>query len=109
MRAVTELGYWEVLVFLMALFASIALQLFTGQINTRGLLLGQKGDGSQYLSPERVQLLLFTLGAAFQFLSSVLRDPSKFPVVPESWIYLLCGSHVVYLGGKVGAAFWGKS
>jgi len=109
MRALAELAYWEVLFLLMALAASVGLQLFTGQINTHGLFHGRRGDGSQYFSPERVQLLLFTMGAAFQFLASVLHDPSKFPVVPDSWIYLLGGSHVVFLGGKAGAAFWGKS
>ena len=99
---------WEVLIFLGGLAALVALQLLTGQINTRGLFLGWKGDGTQYFSAERVQLLLFTLGAAFQFLSDVLRDPSRFPLVSESWLLVLCGSHLLYLGGKLGASFLGK-
>jgi hypothetical protein len=80
-----------------------------GRSNTRGLFTGQKGDGTEYFSPERVQLLLFTLGAAFQFLSGVLRDPTQFPVVSGSWILLLGGSDVLYLGGKLAATFLSKS
>src|SRR5215467_1022585 len=85
MKALAELARWEVLGFLMAVFALVSVQLLSGQINTRGLFTGEKRDGTLYFSPERVQLLLFTLGAAFQLLSSVLRDPTRFPVVPESW------------------------
>ena len=81
MRLVTELAYWEILAFLTALFAVVVIQLLAGQINTRGLFLGRKGDGTQYFSAERVQLLLFTLGAASQFPSEVLRNPVRFPVV----------------------------
>lgn len=109
MHWLAELAHWEVLGFLMALLSLICVQLLAGQINTRGLFLGRKGDGTQYFSPERVQLMLFTIGFAFQFLAGVLRDPSKFPVVSESWILVLGGSHLLYLGGKAGAFFLGKS
>jgi len=108
-HSLAELTYWEVLAFLMGLFGAVCVQLLSGRINTRGLFTGQKGDGSEYFSPERVQLLLFTLAAAFQFLSGVLRDSSQFPVVSDSWILLLGGSHVLYLGGKLGATFLSKS
>ena len=109
MRWLAELTRWEVLVFLMALLSLVLVQLLAGRINTTGLFLGRKGDGTQYFSPERVQLMLFTLGFAFQFLTGVLRNPSKFPFVSESWILVLGGSHLLYLGGKVGAFFLGKS
>jgi hypothetical protein len=108
-HSLAELTYWEVLSLLATLFGVVCVQLLSGQINMRGLLTGKKGDGTEYFSPERVQLLLFTLGTAYQFLSSVLRDPSQFPVVSDSWILLFGGSHVLYLGGKLGASFLGKS
>lgn len=109
MQSVAQLAYWEVLALLVGFLALVCIQLVTGQINTQGLFFGRKGDGKQYFSAERVQLLLMTLGAASQFLSDVLRDPVKFPVVPESWILVLGGSHLLYLGGKLGASFLGKS
>jgi len=109
MHSLTQLVYWEVLAFLGMLFALVSVQLLAGQINTSGLFLGRKGDGTQYFSPERVQLFLFTLGVAFQFLSNVLRAPTKFPVVSDSSILILGGSHLLYLGGKFGASFLGKS
>jgi len=108
-HSLAELMYWEVLAFLMALFGVVCVQVLSGQINTRGLFTGHKGDGTEYFSPERVQLLLFTLGAAFQFLSSVLQDPTKFPIVSDTWMVVLGGSHLLYLGGKLGAFFVGKS
>ena len=104
-----ELTYWEVLIFLLALLGLISVHLLTGRINTKGLLIGRKGDGTQYFSPERVQLLLFTVGASFQYLAAVLHEPTRFPIVPESWLLILGGSHVVYLGGKFGASLLGKS
>jgi hypothetical protein len=108
MQALAQLARWEALAFLAALFALLLVQLFAGQINTRGLFVGRKGDGTQYFSPERVQLLLFTLGAAFQFLSSILRDSTRFPVISDSWILALGGSHLLYLGGKFSASFLRK-
>lgn len=109
MRLLTELACWEVLAFLTVLFAVVCVQLLNGQINTRGLFTGRRGDGTQYYSPERVQLLLFTLGAAFQFLTSVLRDPTRFPMVSDSWILVLGGSHLLYLGRKFSSVFAGRS
>jgi hypothetical protein len=94
---------WEVWLFLLSLAAVVVMGLFNGQINMKGLLHG-KGKGSTEISPERVQLLLFTLGAAFQYVTQVLEHPNSFPQVPETWIALLGGSHLVYLGGKFGAS-----
>ena len=108
MVTLINLVYWETLLLLLGLLFLILSSLLTGGINTRGLFQGTKGDGTKYFSPERVQLLLFTLGAAFQYVSAVLRDPTVFPVVDSTWIALLGGSHAVYLGGKFGALFAGK-
>ena len=109
MRLLTELAYWEIQAFLTTLFAVVCVQLLTRQINTRGLFLGRKGDGTRYFSAERVQLRLFTRGAVFQILSEILRDPVKFPAVSGSWLLLPGGSHLVFLGGKLRASFLGKS
>jgi hypothetical protein len=103
-----QLTCCEVLLLLTGFFALVVLQLLTGEISTKGLLYGTKGDGSQYLSPERVQLLLFTLALAFQYLAQVLSHPESFPVLPESWIVVMGGSHLVYLGGKLGALLIGR-
>src|ERR1043165_145747 len=61
-----------VFLFVVGLAAIIAHRLLTGQINTRYLLYGTKKGGTKYFSPERVQLLLFTLGTAMFYLNSVL-------------------------------------
>lgn len=93
---------FEVFLFLVGLAAIIAYRLLTGQINTQYLLYGTKRDGTKYYSPERLQLLLFTLGTAMFYLNSVLQDRHSgvLPDVSTQTLALLGGSHAIYLGGK---------
>jgi len=91
-----------ILVFVGGLAAIIAHRLVTGQINTTGLFYGTKKDGTKYFSPERVQLMVFTLGTAMFYLSSVTQNRTSgvLPDVPTETLVLLGGSHAIYLGGK---------
>jgi len=98
MPDISQVITWEGLAFLFALFAIVAAQLLTGQINSNGLLMRKEGDRS--FSPERVQLLLATLASAFQFLSQVLKNPTQFPQVPPGWLLLFGGSHAIYIGRR---------
>jgi len=97
---------WEIQIFILALAGLIALKLLTGEINTSGLLYGRisgrKRGQDQYFSPERVQLLVLTVGAAFYYLSLVLNnaEPGAFPPIPDSWPAVMGGSNAIYLGGK---------
>jgi hypothetical protein len=70
MSILMKLVCWEVLALLFGLYALISARLFSGQINTNGLLIGTKGDRSRYLSPERVELLLFQTKRRGRELSS---------------------------------------
>jgi len=98
MAGLTQVIIWEVWVLLFALFAVLALHLLTGQINTSGLFM--RKDGARTFSPERVQLLLATFAAAFQYLNQVVKDPSHLPEVAPRWIALVGGSHAIYLGHR---------
>lgn len=125
---VAQIVAWEIKGFLIALFAIVAGQLLTGQINMKNLLYGRKHDMGEeitdangvkwrkkentlYFSPERVQLLMFTLGAAFYYLTQVLDNPKPgtFPPIPDSWTATVGGSNAVYLGGKALARFWPRA
>lgn len=88
--------------FLGGLAAVIAYRILTGEINTKYLLYGTQKDGTKYFSPERVQLLLFTLGTALFYVADVLkrRNSGVLPDVPAETLALLGGSHAIYLGGK---------
>jgi hypothetical protein len=118
---------WEISGFLFALFGIVLGQLFTGQISTKNLLYGRKSDAGEpildadgkktgfkkkentlYFSPERVQLLMFTLSAGFYYLTQVLnsKTPGTLPDVPTSWTTAMGGSNAIYLGGKALARFW---
>lgn len=111
MAQLVTLLKWEILVFLGALAAAVAIQLLTGQINTSGLFRADTdgGKGDQF-SPARLQLLVLTLGAASYYLSQVLANPTpgRFPPIPETWPVLLGGSNLLYLGGKAYARWFGQ-
>jgi hypothetical protein len=122
----TNLISWEIQIFLLVLFGIVVIQLLTGQISTKNLLYGRKNDTGEpivgtdglpkgrkkddsiYFSPERVQLLLFTLGAAFYYLTQVLNNPNPgtFPPLPQSWPAVIGGSNAIYLGGKAYSRLW---
>ena len=92
-----------VLGFLAALASVVGMQILNGTISTRFLLYGTKADGTKYFSPERVQLLLFTIWTALSYLLSVMKNlgsSSTLPDISNQTLYLLSGSHAVYLGGK---------
>jgi hypothetical protein len=93
---------WIVLGGLAAFGGIIVSEILTGRINTRYLLHGLRKDGTYYLSPERIQLLIATLAVAFSYLGDAAASDraGKLPDVPASWLVGLGGSQVIYLGGK---------
>jgi hypothetical protein len=119
----------EVQLFLLGLFGIVAMQLLTGQISTKNLLFGRKNDTGDpivgadgqikgrkkddtlYFSPDRVQLLLSTVGAAFYYLTQVLNNPhpGTFPPLPDSWPAVVGGSNAIYLGGKAYSRLWDRN
>jgi hypothetical protein len=92
----------EVIVFLVGLAAIIAYRILNGGINTKYLLYGTQKDGTKYFSPERVQLLLFTLGTALFYVADVGKhlNSGVLPDIPAETLAMLGGSHAIYLGGK---------
>jgi hypothetical protein len=96
----------EIQLFILALAGLIMVKLLTGEINTCDLLYGRissrRRGQDQYFSPERLQLLLCTLGAGLYYLTLVLNNPhpGSLPDIPKTWPGLLGGSNAVYLGGK---------
>jgi hypothetical protein len=106
MTLLRQVIVWEVWIFLGSLLGIIFMRMLNGEINTRHLLYGRRrGRGGRlepYFSPERVQLLIFTLATAFQYVTGLLQNPvhCKLPDLPQSVVAALGGSHAVYLGGK---------
>lgn len=98
----TRIIYFEVLLFLGGLAAIICYRLLTGGINTQYLLYGKQKRGPRYFSPERLQLLLFTLGTAMFYVVDVLehRNTGVLPDIPAQTLAMLGGSHAIYLGSK---------
>jgi hypothetical protein len=97
-----EAAAYFVLFFVAAMACAIAIKLLTGGINMQGLLYGRTARGKLYFSPERVQLLLFTLWTAISYLADAgqNRRSGKLPEIPEATLAMLAGSHMIYLGGK---------
>lgn len=77
----------------------VGYKMLTGRINMSGLLDDKK---THALSPERVQLLIFTvLGAGYYLLLAIEQAPSgRLPDFPGEALLLVGGSQAVYLGGK---------
>jgi hypothetical protein len=96
------------LIFLYSLMAIVGYRMFTGQINTAGLL--QRKDGSGQTSPERIQLLLATIAAAASYLGHITGSPGgNLPDVSNNWLYLMGGSSGIYALRKAWTTFSGKS
>lgn len=93
MTKILEIEVWG---FLGLLGAIMTYRLLTRQVNLSGLLLRKNGSGAP--SPERVQLLLATLGVSGKFLSEVFRSPAggNFPDIGPQWLYVLGSSSTVY-------------
>jgi hypothetical protein len=115
MDLLLKLVRWEVLIFLVALAALVVYQLLNGRINTQYLLYGRTSgtNGSDknsnlYFSPERVQLLVFTLGAALYYVmqATTTAKSGQLPDIPDGWPALMGGSNAVYLGGKAYARWF---
>src|SRR5215813_3424846 len=111
MDLLIQLTRWGVLLFLLSLAGIVIFRLLTGEINTRYLLYGTvrggRRSGSRYFSPERLQLLVFTISAAFYYLTQLLEVRAKeFPQLPESWVAVIGGSNAVYLAGKAYARWF---
>lgn len=101
---------WTGALFLGGVFVVVAIGLLTGYVNTRGLLYGRRADGSIYFSSARVQLLIFTIGAAAEYLMSVLdRRSCAMPEAPPGLVATAGGSHLLYLAGKAWALLRNRS
>jgi hypothetical protein len=102
MPGLVRAANYVALAFLGALAATVAVRLLVGGINTRNLLYGRKAGGTLYFSPERIQLLLFTIWTATSYLLGVAetRGSGKLPDIPSTTLALFGGSQALYLGGK---------
>ena len=93
-----------------ALGITVILQILNGAINMSGLLYGRRGDGRIFFSSGRVQLLVFTIWAAFSYLIEAMRSGAsgRLPDIPPATLALLGGSHSMYLAGKAWAMLRGR-
>lgn len=110
MDLLVQIVGWEIVIFLGALAATIVFQLLTGRINTDGLLRGKLGGARGKVSPERVQLLATTLGAAMYYVlqASTTTKSGTLPEIPQTWPAVVGGSNLLYLGGKAYSRFFSK-
>lgn len=91
-------------VLLISGFTAVTLwKLVTGGIRLDGLL--KTKDGRADFSPGRVQLLVFTMFTALEYLMQTIHNPSKLPQVPGALVTALGGSQAIYLAGKAWSVF----
>jgi len=99
-----QLIIWEVEALLFAFAAVFIIQLLDGTIHTRGLLLDKDGT----VSAVRVQMLLATIAAAYEYVSQLMKNPAQFPQMPTDWLTLFGGSQAIYLGRKLYSTWFRK-
>lgn len=77
--------------------------------NNNGGTNGQ--DNDLYFSPERVQLLVFTLSAAMYYVMQTVTTAKsgKLPDIPDGWPVVMGGSNAIYLGGKAYARWFANA
>lgn len=87
-------------VFLSALAVLVAIQLFNGGIRLRGLLRDTSPRGD--FSPARLQMLVFTLAAAGQYMSEIMKSGAQgaMPAPAGSLVQILAASQALYAGSK---------
>lgn len=104
MATLITFARYEIGFLLAALAAIVVYGLFTGRINTRGLLSDKAKNGVGSFSPARLQLLMFTLAVAAYVLSKVINSVAngvpEFPEIDPNMLVILGGSHALFLGAK---------
>jgi hypothetical protein len=95
----------EVWVFLAGLAAVLVYKILTGRVRLSGLLLGEEGllTEERLLSVSRVQLIFITLIAALYYMAQVVNNPTQFPEVPDTLLYILGASNVLHLRSRYNA------
>ena len=97
--SLVQILHYEILGFLYALAAVVLYQIATRRINVDGLITHK--DGSDQVSPERIQLLLATIAASATYFSQVAASTSgTLPDINPQWLYLMGGSSGIYVAGK---------
>ena len=107
MRVIVTFGEWYLLLFLLILSGTVVVGMLRGSIRTAGLLCWRRQGGELRFSPGRLQLLIFTIGAAAYYvygLAAAWRS-GVLPDVSPVMVGMFAGSHGIYLGGQVVTAF----
>jgi len=118
MQLLTRMVVIEGGVLLCGLFAVVLYKIVIGTISLEGLLdtketgklprkapAGEPGQERaegprQTLSPARLQLLIFTVVVAADYLHAIIVNPRSLPALPQGVVAALGGSQAIYLGGK---------
>ncbi len=99
---------FEIWLFLVGLMSSVFFLILKKKINLRGLLFDKTNN--QNYSPERLQLLLFTLIFVGYYLFDVRQNlntckvsslPCSMPQIRGEFLYALGGSNFAYLWSKL--------
>ncbi|MBI1755618.1 MAG: hypothetical protein HYR64_00745 [Fimbriimonas ginsengisoli] len=100
-KVLAEIAQGTVLLFLVALAGTIAIQLLTRRINAKGLFLGRRRDGTAFFNPLKVQLLIATVAIAMEYVMAAAQNHTGgMPKLPDPALYVLGLSNAAYLGGK---------
>jgi hypothetical protein len=86
---------------------AVGLQLATGRIKVRGLVLDKSAASPPAVSPARVQLLISTAAMAFLYVYRVATGPrtGALPDIPGAALGFIGASHLTYAASKALTVF----
>lgn len=107
MNSLLKTGEFAGLALMLAFLAIILWRIVSGEISLDGLLDSKAAGAAPSYSPERAQLLVFTLFVAGKYLLAVFQNPNRnsLPDLPPEVVAVLAGSQAIYLGGKAWSRF----
>jgi hypothetical protein len=107
MNSLFKVGEYGGFVLFLAFFAVVVWKMITGEISLDGLLESKDDQGTRSFSPERAQLLIFTLLVAGKYVLAVIQNPHRdsLPDLSAELVAVLGGSQAIYIGGKAWSRF----
>ena len=98
LRSIIEFELWIVV---LGVPLMVIYQMLTGRINVKRLLADKDADKETgALSASRTQMLLLTVAGAIGYIALAAQSDGHLPTVDPNLVFIMGGSHSIYLATK---------
>lgn len=109
MRELATFARWETIGFLVAFFIAVLWKYLRTRNPFHQLLQGDRANGTTYLSPARILLLIVTTVVTARFATLLIQNPNVLPHLWSGYLWAVGGSQALYLLGKANAIILNRS